>query len=285
MPFLSQPSQFILAWDRRRTGICWIAYPHGLGEEMYGIWGGGSRPRGRPKSTWKEVVQKDCQARNLNKEDAMDRGRWKKLIKWMMIRIVRGWVLLLVPAHPGSPGQRAVNRLLLLLLLLLLYVLTELYLLTQHIIASISEAFILVNNATRMIFNLSRQEHAMLCLIQLHQLPACFIITYKIALWCTISEPGCLHVTRPTLCSLPLPKAYILLCAISQRQSATSYKSCVPSSDSALLLWPSSMETCYLKCFRTNLKIYLLKLVFDICKMLLLISPSSYHYLLVFYLF
>ena len=29
----------------------------------------------------KEVVQKDCQARNLNKEDAMDSGRWKKLIK------------------------------------------------------------------------------------------------------------------------------------------------------------------------------------------------------------
>ena len=41
----------------------------------------GIRPRGRPKRTWKEVVQKDCQARNLNKEDAMDRGRWKKLIK------------------------------------------------------------------------------------------------------------------------------------------------------------------------------------------------------------
>jgi len=41
----------------------------------------GSRPRGRPKRTWKEVVQKDCQARNLNKEDDMDRGRWKKLIK------------------------------------------------------------------------------------------------------------------------------------------------------------------------------------------------------------
>ena len=41
----------------------------------------GSRPRGRPKRKWKEVVQKDCQACNLNKEDAMDRGRWKKLIK------------------------------------------------------------------------------------------------------------------------------------------------------------------------------------------------------------
>ena len=40
-----------------------------------------SRPRGRPKRTWKEAVQKYCQTRNLNKEDATDRGRWKKLIK------------------------------------------------------------------------------------------------------------------------------------------------------------------------------------------------------------
>jgi len=41
----------------------------------------GSRPRGRPKRTWKEVVLKDFQACNLNKEDAVDRGRWKKLIE------------------------------------------------------------------------------------------------------------------------------------------------------------------------------------------------------------
>jgi len=34
-----------------------------------------------PKRTWREVVQKDRQAHNLNREDAMDRGRWKKLIK------------------------------------------------------------------------------------------------------------------------------------------------------------------------------------------------------------
>jgi len=27
----------------------------------------GSRPRGRPKRTWKEVVREDCQARKLNK--------------------------------------------------------------------------------------------------------------------------------------------------------------------------------------------------------------------------
>jgi len=50
----------------------------------------GSRPRGKPKRTWTEVLQKDCQAHNLNKEDAMDRGRWKKLIDWMMIRMVGG---------------------------------------------------------------------------------------------------------------------------------------------------------------------------------------------------
>jgi len=41
----------------------------------------GSRPSGRPKRTWTEVVQKDCQAHNLNREDAMDRGNWRKLIK------------------------------------------------------------------------------------------------------------------------------------------------------------------------------------------------------------
>jgi len=40
-----------------------------------------SRPSSRPKRTWKEVVQEDCQPLNLNREDAMDRGRWKKLIK------------------------------------------------------------------------------------------------------------------------------------------------------------------------------------------------------------
>jgi len=40
----------------------------------------GSRPRGRPKRTWKEVVREDCQ-RKLNKEDAMDRCKWRKVIK------------------------------------------------------------------------------------------------------------------------------------------------------------------------------------------------------------
>jgi len=49
----------------------------------------GSRPRGRPKRTWTEVVETDCQACKLNKEDAVDCSRWRKLIKdvWWS-----GWV-------------------------------------------------------------------------------------------------------------------------------------------------------------------------------------------------
>jgi len=31
----------------------------------------GTRPRGRPKKTWREIVEKDCRARGLNREDAM----------------------------------------------------------------------------------------------------------------------------------------------------------------------------------------------------------------------
>jgi len=41
----------------------------------------GTMPRSRPKKTWREIVKKDCQARNLNREDAMDRNRWRKQIR------------------------------------------------------------------------------------------------------------------------------------------------------------------------------------------------------------
>jgi len=50
-----------------------------LGEEMYEV--EGARPRGRLKRTWIEVVQIDCQAHKLNREDAMDCSRWSKQIK------------------------------------------------------------------------------------------------------------------------------------------------------------------------------------------------------------
>jgi len=35
----------------------------------------------RPKTTRREVVQKDCRGRKLNREDDMDRSRWRKVIK------------------------------------------------------------------------------------------------------------------------------------------------------------------------------------------------------------
>jgi len=36
---------------------------------------------GRAKKTWTEIVEKDCQARKLNREDAMNRNRWRKQIR------------------------------------------------------------------------------------------------------------------------------------------------------------------------------------------------------------
>jgi len=42
---------------------------------------GGSKPRSSSKRTWREVVQKDGQAHNLNREDAVLRTRWRKLTK------------------------------------------------------------------------------------------------------------------------------------------------------------------------------------------------------------
>jgi len=35
----------------------------------------------RPKKTWSDIVEKDCQAYKLNREDAMDRNRWRKQIR------------------------------------------------------------------------------------------------------------------------------------------------------------------------------------------------------------
>ena len=41
----------------------------------------GTRPRSRPKKTCRKIVEKDCEARGLDREDVMDRNRWKKLIR------------------------------------------------------------------------------------------------------------------------------------------------------------------------------------------------------------
>jgi len=41
----------------------------------------GARRRDRPKKTWREIVEKDGQAHKFNREDAMDRNRWRKQIR------------------------------------------------------------------------------------------------------------------------------------------------------------------------------------------------------------
>ena len=73
----------------------------------------GRRPRGRPKRTWREVVWEVCQARKMNKEDAMDRCKWRKMIKRMSDdQVGCEWVS--VSSGTGLPGlsrTKAVKRL------------------------------------------------------------------------------------------------------------------------------------------------------------------------------
>ena len=62
----------------------------------------GPRRRGRPKMTWREVVEKECQTRKPNTEDAMDRSRWRKLIKVSDDQDGCEWVN--VSCGTGPPG-------------------------------------------------------------------------------------------------------------------------------------------------------------------------------------
>jgi len=41
---------------------------------------GGSGPGGGPRRTWREVVREDCQARELDREDAVDRCGWRRMV-------------------------------------------------------------------------------------------------------------------------------------------------------------------------------------------------------------
>jgi len=58
-----------------------------------------------------KTVEKDCRARGLNTEDAMCRSRWRKQIGMIDDHDeCSGWMFLLVPAHPGCPGQFPQSR-------------------------------------------------------------------------------------------------------------------------------------------------------------------------------
>ena len=60
-----------------------------------------SRPRGRPKRTWLEVVQRDSQVCGLSKDNAMVRGRWRKMIR--MVDEQEGSEWMDVSSGTGSP--------------------------------------------------------------------------------------------------------------------------------------------------------------------------------------
>jgi len=62
----------------------------------------GTRPRGGPKKTWKEIVEKDCRACGLNTEDAIVRSRWRKQIGMIGDHDECEWVN--VSSGTGSPG-------------------------------------------------------------------------------------------------------------------------------------------------------------------------------------
>jgi len=67
--------QVALVWS------CVVKRRQRLGERCMDYEVEGSRPRGRPKRTWRKVVPIDCQAHKLNREDAIDHSRWRKLIQ------------------------------------------------------------------------------------------------------------------------------------------------------------------------------------------------------------
>jgi len=74
---------------------------------MYGDEVEGTRPRGRPKKTLREIVEKDCRARGLNREDAMDRSRWRKQIGMIVDHDECEWVN--VSSGTDSPGLSRTN--------------------------------------------------------------------------------------------------------------------------------------------------------------------------------
>jgi len=53
------------------------------------------------KKTWTEIVEKDCKAHGLNREDAMDRSRWRKQIRKVDDHDDCEWVN--VSSGTGSP--------------------------------------------------------------------------------------------------------------------------------------------------------------------------------------
>jgi len=61
----------------------------------------GTKPRDRSKKTLREIVEKDSKVHGLNREDAMDRYRWRKQIGMIDDHNRCEWVN--VSSGTGSP--------------------------------------------------------------------------------------------------------------------------------------------------------------------------------------
>jgi len=78
----------------------------------------GPRPRGRPKRTRREVVLEDCQARKMNRVDAIDHCKWRKMIKdarwsgwvWVGECFFCYWPTRVVPDQRPLNGCVSTNR-------------------------------------------------------------------------------------------------------------------------------------------------------------------------------
>ena len=48
---------------------------------------GGKRPRGRPRMTWRSVVEQDLRSWRMRLVDANDRDRWRSMLKSAMRKV------------------------------------------------------------------------------------------------------------------------------------------------------------------------------------------------------
>jgi len=67
MPRPMRRSMFLVAFCGQKLLLLWV-HGHGCFSTI-------------ATRLWREVVREDCQALKLNTEDAMDRSKWRKLIK------------------------------------------------------------------------------------------------------------------------------------------------------------------------------------------------------------
>ena len=69
----------------RRTRLRWFGHvkrreENNILKRVYDLDIGGRRPVGRPKKTWRKVVEEDMRTLNITEETVEDRQRWKTLI-------------------------------------------------------------------------------------------------------------------------------------------------------------------------------------------------------------